>query len=153
MKGRKPIPTTLRILRGNPGHRPLNASEPRPAASIPKCPDALDSEARKEWRRITKELAAVHLLTNLDLAALASYCSAWSRFVQAERELAESGPVIKSPSGYPQLSPFLTVLNQAIGQMRSLLAELGLSPSARTRLHAPPPSSSPTVTLSEVDEA
>ena len=29
MRGRKPTPTDIKVLRGNPGHRPLNADEPQ----------------------------------------------------------------------------------------------------------------------------
>ncbi len=34
-RGPAPKPTALRILEGNPGKRPLNASEPRPRAGRP----------------------------------------------------------------------------------------------------------------------
>jgi len=32
MCGRKPIPTQMKIMRGNPGKRPLNEGEPHPTA-------------------------------------------------------------------------------------------------------------------------
>ena len=141
MRGRKPVPTQLKILHGNPGHRPLNLREPKPKRAVPPCPKELDTEARREWRRITRELKAVGLISRLDRAALASYCAAWSRFLSAQTELAKSGPVVKSPSGFPILNPYLSVLNAAVKQLNALLAELGLSPAARTRIRAEPPES------------
>ena len=37
-RGRKPKPTALKLLEGNPGNRPLNIAEPRPTG-VPNCPD------------------------------------------------------------------------------------------------------------------
>lgn len=31
MRGRKPKPTHLKLLEGNPGHRPINGAEPKPS--------------------------------------------------------------------------------------------------------------------------
>src|SRR5438067_3785806 len=77
MRGRRPKPTRLKMLTGNPGKRPLNHDEPRPEANIPECPPELGPLARQEWDRLVGELAALRLLTNLDRAALAAYCGAY----------------------------------------------------------------------------
>jgi len=134
MAGRRPKPTALKELQGNPGKRRLNANEPRPGG-IPKCPSHLDAGARREWRRISVELIALGLLTGVDTAALAAYCMAYSRWAAAEKSLQKFGPVIKSPkSGYPIQNPFLGVANVAMDQMRKFATEFGLTPSSRTRL-------------------
>lgn len=41
-RGRKPKPTAIKELEGNPGKRPLNANEPRPERKAPRCPAWLD---------------------------------------------------------------------------------------------------------------
>jgi phage terminase small subunit len=64
------------MLTGNPGKRPLNEDEPKPEAAIPECPPELSSFARKEWDRLATELGSLRILTNLDRAALAAYCTA-----------------------------------------------------------------------------
>lgn len=51
-RGRKPKPTALKVLEGNPGKRQLNVVEPKPRNKAPKCPAWLDAEAKKEWRRL-----------------------------------------------------------------------------------------------------
>jgi hypothetical protein len=38
MRGRRPKPTRLKVLTGNPGKRPLNMDEPQPEPAIPDCP-------------------------------------------------------------------------------------------------------------------
>ena len=70
-RGRPPKPTAIKELEGNPGKRPLNKNEPKPKAKAPKCPPWLESDAKKEWRRLSKELEAMGLLTQVDMAAFA----------------------------------------------------------------------------------
>ena len=49
--GRKPKPTALKKLEGNPGKRPLNTMEPTPPNVSIHCPQYLLPDARKEWKR------------------------------------------------------------------------------------------------------
>jgi phage terminase small subunit len=60
MRGRRPKPTRLKLLTGNPGKRPLNETEPRPEAAIPECPVVLGPVARQEWDRLVLALSAPH---------------------------------------------------------------------------------------------
>jgi P27 family predicted phage terminase small subunit len=136
MPGRKPKPTAIKLLDGNPGHRPINKSEPQ-FSGTPTCPKHLDKVARAEWRRVESELAASGLLTTVDRAALAAYCSAWSRWVNAEESIQKFGAVIKSPkSGFPIQNPYVGIANTAMDQMRKFLVEFGMTPSSRSRVHA-----------------
>jgi P27 family predicted phage terminase small subunit len=138
MRGRKPKPTTLKILEGNPGKRSLKDGPPPAPAGIPECPDFLDDEARAEWFRMTKELLDMGLLTRADRTALAAYCVAYSRWVAAEAQVRRLGPIVKSPlKNFPMKSPYLTVADQALETMRKFMVELGLSPSSRSRIRVP----------------
>lgn len=47
-RGRKPKPTAMKELEGNPGKHPLNTSEPKPTKKAPACPKWLEPEAKKE---------------------------------------------------------------------------------------------------------
>ena len=78
-RGRKPKPTAIKELEGNPGKRPLNEAEPKPEHKAPPCPKWLEPEAKKEWRRLSKQLEAIGVLTEVDQAAFASYCQAYAR--------------------------------------------------------------------------
>jgi P27 family predicted phage terminase small subunit len=134
--GRKPTPTALKLLRGNPGRRPLNENEPKPKAALPKPPDHLSPVAKQEWRRAGRLLQSMGLISDLDLAAFALYCTAWARWVEAEQALSTYGVMLKSPQGFPIQSPYLSVANRAMDQIRSLLSEFGMSPATRTRVSA-----------------
>lgn len=144
MRGRKPKPTRLKILNGNPGCRPLNENEPTPRAGAPSVPGHLDDEAKKEWKRVSKELAALGLLTRLDRAAFAAYCAAYSRWAAAERQVKQFGTVLSrlpEKEGDPPkfyTNPYLHVANQAMEKMHSFASEFGLTPSSRTRIQVAP---------------
>ena len=136
MRGRKPKPTKLKELAGNPGKRPLNSSEPQPPVPdrSPYAPRHLNDDAKKEWRRIVGLLMELGLYTDLDYAALAMYCQAWGRWVQVERALAKQDLILTGSEGGLYQNPMLHVANKAWDQMRKILAEFGLSPSSRSRL-------------------
>src|SRR5688572_3138073 len=65
-QGRRPLPTAMKVLRGNAGKRPLNEQEPQPRVAMPACPPHLSDEAKREWRRMGRRLAALGLVTEID---------------------------------------------------------------------------------------
>ena len=138
MPGPPPTPTRLKLLAGNPGKRPLNENEPQPLLSVPECPEHLGDDARSEWLRIVPELESLGLLSQIDRAALAAYCTAYGRWTEAERELQANGLVFITPNGHQQASPYLSVANKALAQLRQFIQEFGLSPASRSRVHAQP---------------
>lgn len=135
-KGRKRIPTKIHILQGGKSktHRDLNDSEPMPPEKIPRCPKHLDKEARKEWRRASKLLQDVGLLTDLDMAVLAGYCDAYSQWAQATVEVQTKGMIYKKADGSPGLNPFLRVAREAYDRMMKAAVLIGMSPSSRAGL-------------------
>jgi phage terminase small subunit len=54
--------------------------------------------------------------------------------VEAEEQLQKTPALLKAPSGYVQQSPWLSVANKQLELMGRYMSELGLTPSARTRL-------------------
>jgi P27 family predicted phage terminase small subunit len=94
----------------------------------------LNAEGRKEWRRITRELAPLGLVSNLDRTALAIYCDAYARWVDATDNIRQFGLIVKAPGGYPMPSPYLPILNKSIEQMRAFIVEFGMTPASRSRV-------------------
>lgn len=143
MKGRKPKPTALKLLAGNPGKRPLPENEPQPAAPIgpraPYAPRFLDEEGQKEWRRIVTCLIDAGLYTEVDRAALAMYCTAWSRWLAAERKIDEGEAVHITDKNYHHQSPWVSIANQRWSQLKAIMAEFGMTPSSRSRVTAVKP--------------
>lgn len=139
-RGRKPTPTALKKLKGNPGKRPLNGAEPVVPPGKPTCPKHIAGEGKKEWARSTKLLAEMGLLSKAEGPALALYCQLYERWVEAEANIKKYGMIIPvGENGALQLSPYVSIANQAMAQMQRLLCEFGLTPSSRSRIRLPPP--------------
>ncbi|ANW50101.1 phage terminase small subunit P27 family [Burkholderia pseudomallei] len=135
MRGRKPTPTQLKIVRANPGKRPLNAHEPKPVCANPEeVPEWLSAEAREHWPTIAKQLADAGVLSVLDRAALAQYCEAFAIWRQAYEKVLKFGLIVKAQSGFPVQSPFLSIANVQSERMLRILAEFGMTPASRSRV-------------------
>jgi P27 family predicted phage terminase small subunit len=139
MPGPAPKPTAIKKLEGNPGRRPLNPAEPKPRKARPKPPAWLSEAELREWKRITRELRAMQVLTSADADAIAVYCQVAVRYQQATKEIAEKGLTVDSPNGYPIINPALSIVNKCIQQMHRLLTEFGMTPAARSRISVPEP--------------
>lgn len=136
-KGRKPKPTAVKVLEGNPGKRELNIYEPKPKRTkLPKCPEWLEDEAQAEWNRLAKNLFELGLLTDLDVQPFASYCQAYARWREAEEFITQHGSIVKTKSGYWQQVPQVSIAHQNQKIMMQAAAEFGLTPSARSRIIA-----------------
>ena len=133
MKGRKPKPTGLKLLTGNPGKRPLNAREPA-ADGAPRCPHHLTGPARQKWAAMVRDLRAANIVTRLDGDALALYCVLWARWVAAEKDVRERGEVLTSDEGGQYQNPYLAIANRALRELGRLAGEFGLTPSSRSRV-------------------
>jgi len=129
-------PARLHVLEGTarPSRR---KNPPKPALVIPERPGWLAPEAAAEWDRITPELARLGVVTLVDRAALATYCQAWARYVEAERIIAEEGIVVEGHRGVAAKNPATTVARQAAETMLALSREFGLTPLSRSRLNLP----------------
>ena len=119
--------------------------------SLPRCPAHLNRAAATEWRRIAGALQRVGALTTFDRAALAAYCQAWGRWVEAEERLRETPALIKTPSGYVQQSPWLLIANKQLELMGRYMVELGLTPAARSRMLGSAALSPPTAPIHRIE--
>ena len=131
--GPPPQPTALRLLRGNPGKRPLpqQAVKPTPGAD---CPKILSPAARAEWKRLQPELLRLGLLTQIDRAVLAAYCEAWSDFLWAVNRIRQSGRLTTAGNGTLIPHPAVQIKRASMKLIKDLSAEFGFSPAALARI-------------------
>jgi P27 family predicted phage terminase small subunit len=113
----------LKLLRPQ-GRRNAPAADP-----IPEPPEHLDAVAKAKWVEIIDSLQArAHDQGVLDLLTL--YAVEWSRWRSAEEQVAKIGAVVRSPQGFPQVNPWLSVARQAHDRLVRLSKRLGIaSPS------------------------
>jgi P27 family predicted phage terminase small subunit len=149
MRGRRPKPTRMKALTGNPGKRPLNTHEPRPIPVVPDCPPELGPAAQREWTRLVGELSSLNMITKLDRAALATYCGAYALWAEATEAIQKFGAMVKSPSGYPMQSPYISIANRQAEIMMRIASEFGFTPASRSRISIPQQSDLPLFDLSD----
>ncbi len=84
--GRKKLP--IDQLKENGNYRPSRHGEHHlttsVSKSIPKPPSRFNRYARDEWRRITKELHSLGMLSNIDLGALGLLCEQYGRALEID---------------------------------------------------------------------
>jgi len=136
-RGPVPEPNVLKVLKGNPGKRPLNDAEPKPQPVAPKCPRWLSKNAKREWRRLVKELEPLGLLTVIDGMALATLCEEWATYMWAQGVLAEHGHTYEytNKAGEANLiaRPEVAIARTAFMAIKSMCAEFGLTPRSEER--------------------
>jgi P27 family predicted phage terminase small subunit len=146
MKGPRPQPTVLKILRGVPGKRALNPAEPQHAELDPTMPAELtDPLAQAEWQRVVTTLIDRGQVTTVDRAVLSGYCLKYAQWQALEKEAATHPFIVRSPNGYPLPNPALCMANKVFGLLLKAAAELGITPSSRSRVvaHATPKTTMP----------
>ena len=140
MKGRKPKPTALHILNGNPSKLDLEEkikTEPKPLRIAPKCPKWLKPLAKKEWNRLAPELERTGLLRIIDEIAFAALCQNYAIYIETEKFLEKNGRVIKTKSGAIKSRPEVYIAKNALNFVKVFAIEFGLTPSSRGRIYLP----------------
>lgn len=132
-RGRKPKPTAIKELEGNPGKRQLNTNEPKPTGAAP-CPEWLEDDAKTEWFRLSEQMERLGILTEVDMAAFAGYCQSYARWKAAEEFITRHGAIVKTPSGYWQQVPQVSIAQQYLKQMNKFCEQFGLTPASRSRI-------------------
>lgn len=137
MRGRKPTPTKLKILRGNPGERPLNDKEPQPAAGTPDRPTWLKGAARKIWDALLPGLVELGVVTQIDGHTFAAFCQACAELDYATAILEKEGRIITSKRGGKRSHPAVEQQRSAMKAVKDFSALFGIDPSSRTRIKLP----------------
>jgi len=136
VRGRKPTPTVLRLLRNNPGKRPINAEEPMPDELAVACPDELvEGVAQAEWTRTIVPAVTRGQITAADRAFAIAHCELWSTWRAQVAEAAKHPHIIAvGPNKHPMPNPARGMANKTILLLAKVDAELGLTPSSRSRV-------------------
>ena len=134
MRGRKPKPTQLRLLQGNPGKRALRENEPRPTGDLFAAPPDLPARAVPFWTRAIAD-APAGLLKNIDQRTLFAWAiAAWLHSDAIAQLTATTLLARVGKNGAVQQNPLLPVVNKQAELMRRLAVEMGFTPTSRSRI-------------------
>ena len=127
-----------RLGRASPG-----AAQPRradPAGHTRAMPDDLSEAEQAVWRHVTRAMPA-GVITAADRDVLRLYCEHLALEAELRGLVRRMGLLVRSSSHAHRdeltKNPLLTALRAEATLVRSLAADLGLTPSARSGLHAP----------------
>lgn len=145
MRGRKPKPTVLKLLAGNPGKRKLNDREPKPGPLGESCPEELSSpDARSEWDRTIAPAIARGQITSADRVFAIAHCELWATWRSQLADAAKHAHVVAAgKSNHPMPNPARGMANRTLQLLAKIDSELGLTPSSRSRVYVADGSESP----------
>jgi len=142
MKGRKPIPSNLHVLNGNPSKiKDLGKNEPKPAPIVPGMPDWLDDIAVREWERLAPKLTRLGLLTEIDYIPFAILVQEYSDMIQLRYYIKEHGRTYEHENvkgnANETTRPEVYMLQKCILNIKAYCVEFGLTASSRGRIQVP----------------
>ena len=141
MTGRKPVPTALRLLHGNPRQHAINQNEPKPGPGLLECPDWLSDRAKRMFNELVELLGEMKVLTQADQLALELLCEAYAEYRDAREVVMAEGPtyecVTTNGGTMIRARPEVGIAADAWRRVKSMVSEFGLTPSSRVKLHVP----------------
>ena len=133
MAGRKSKPMQLKLIQGTFRKDRSNEREPLPSGNLSAAPEHVSDEQRAVWDYAISH-APKGLLKNLDFSVLEVWVTACVFYREAVKKLAIAGQVIKTPSGYPVVNPYMSNMNKQSQTMLKAAAEMGFTPASRSRI-------------------
>lgn len=135
MKGGKPLPDALKVLRGTDQPSRMNPDKPQAGTDdLQFMPDELSENAKKHWAKMRPQLVESGVINNLDRGALMILCETWANFLEATAAVRRVGIMVVGPKGQPMRNPYLKVVNDTTLQLTRLFSEFGMTPSSRQRV-------------------
>ena len=126
-------------MKGNPGKRAINKREPQPLGDLGEPPDGLSEAQRAIWIEAISD-APKGLLKRIDASVFLAWVVArelHTRAMIAQSKLDASSPLqllMRTRNGEIVQSPYLPIINKQAALMTKCAAELGFTPSTRSRI-------------------
>jgi len=101
-----------------------------------------DPEARDEWTRTIAPAIAIGQITAGDRCAAIMHCELWATWRSQIAEASTKPHVVSvGPQKHPMPNPYRTMANKTAYLLKTIDAELGLTPASRSRVVAGGPPS------------
>jgi len=140
-KGRKPQATAIKLAKGAFDKHPerRNHNEPTPQLGEPAIPEIVeqDAAAKARWLWVCDQLRSMNLLHVTDQGLIAGYCLDYSMMLSLWESIKGGRVSDMTERGGITTKPEANQFHKFADRILKREAELGLTPSARTRLRAP----------------
>lgn len=138
--GRPRLPSNVHRLHGTDRADRMNPNEPVLPIGTPDMPAGLSTAAKKQWKAIVPLLEEMQVLTAVDGTALLLLCEALAEFAQADTALRKAKSLTYESEGRNGVRisarPEVGIRADAWRRAHRMLADFGMTPSARTRVSA-----------------
>lgn len=134
--GPPPVPTQLRLLRGEKRPSHVNLREPIARDALPEPPEGMAEDVREIWDYTLGELTAMKIVSSADRDTLRCYCEAVVAHRKASEILGKTAVLVRGLHGTMVRNPALQIQRDAAQTIRAFAQEFGLTPSGRTRIVA-----------------
>lgn len=142
-RGPKPKPTAVQERSGafekHPERR--NANEPKPKPGAPFMPPHVKANAAAAavWLDLCAWLDDMKILAQSDQCLMAQYCVTYADYVKYYEHISKHGVSVSTATGGVRTSPEAMQFNKLADRLTKLCSELGLTPSARSRISVAEP--------------
>lgn len=135
LPGRPRKPTQLKIVQGTARKDRSNPHEPKPKGNVTtdSCPEWFSDTQREHWARIMRD-APAGMVKHLDQDTLISFIVAADAHREATLGLRKTGMLVKGSTHNVVPSPFVAIQVKQAALMLRAAAELGFTPSSRSRV-------------------
>jgi P27 family predicted phage terminase small subunit len=141
VKGRKPQSTAIKLAKGAFDKHPerRNHNEPTPQLGEPTIPEIVEQDpaAKARWLWVCEQLRSMNLLHVTDQGLIAGYCLDYSMMLSLWESIKGGRVSDMTERGGITTKPEANQFHKFADRILKREAELGLTPSARTRLRAP----------------
>lgn len=142
--GRKPKPTHLKVVAGEKRPSRINKNEPVASSGTATAPAWLSERAAEIFDQLSATLLGMGIASPDDMHALSLVASRIEEIEQLTAVIEDGGRTYTSEGGLVKARPEVGMRNEAMRHAQSLLAEFGLTPSARSKVSAgKPPEQNP----------
>lgn len=132
--GRPPVPSAIKLLRGDPGKRGVNQFEPSPPPADLSPPAGLTGIALEKWEEMTSLLSSMQVFTQADRHALQRYCLMWDQWDSLEKHCREHGSTQITSTGYSQVTAEATLAKSLRKELLEIERQFGMTPAARSSM-------------------
>jgi P27 family predicted phage terminase small subunit len=156
MAGRKPLPDAVKQLRGTDQPVRMSKSVTKLTVQIPEPPEYLSERAKEAYWQLASVLHTMRIITIADKTALELLCESYATYRECYEFVQKNSRTYETYSTYPVRNaegmvtgheqvegsvmyrprPEVAMMNEAWKQVRSMLAEFGLTPSSRSKVSA-----------------
>jgi P27 family predicted phage terminase small subunit len=142
--GKKPLPSEWKVITGhykaNPQRR--NPNEPTAPSDEPEMPEDLDEAGQWKWLETIELMRQMGTLSSAYADLLRLYAETWSLYLSASARVKKMGVALmikddKTGKIAVKPNPFEVSMRMNRKELVRMEAELGLTPSAKSRLTVP----------------